>query len=67
MDHAGNAPTTPDSADGEVMLDIEVAGAVAPKATFAVYFAPNNGDQGFIDAISAAACVLQRRVITPVS
>ena len=36
------------------MLDIEVAGAVAPKANFAVYFAPNNGDKGFIDAISAA-------------
>jgi kumamolisin len=54
VDHAGNKPTTPDSDDGEVMLDIEVAGAVAPKATFAVYFAPNNGDQGFIDGISAA-------------
>jgi kumamolisin len=54
VDHAGNNPTTPDSADGEVMLDIEVAGAVAPKAKFAVYFAPNDGDKGFIDAISAA-------------
>src|SRR5271155_1013311 len=54
VDHVGNDPTTPDSADGEVMLDIEVAGAVAPKAKIAVYFAPNNGDQGFIDAISAA-------------
>jgi kumamolisin len=54
VDHAGNKPTTPDSDDGEVMLDIEVAGAVAPKAKFAVYFAPNNGDQGFIDGISAA-------------
>ncbi len=54
VDHAGNKPTTPDSADGEVMLDIEVAGAVAPQAKFAVYFAPNNGDQGFIDGISAA-------------
>lgn len=54
VDHAGNQPTTPDSADGEVMLDIEVAGAVAPNANYAVYFAPNNGDQGFIDAISAA-------------
>ena len=30
VDHARNRPTTPDSADGEVMLDIEVAGAVAP-------------------------------------
>jgi kumamolisin len=54
VDHAGNDPTSSDSADGEVMLDLEVAGAVAPKAKFAVYFAPNNGDKGFLDAISAA-------------
>src|SRR5258706_12461919 len=59
VDHAGNAPTNPDSADGEVMLDIEVAGAVAPKAKFAVYFAPNQGS-GFIDAISAAVHDTQR-------
>jgi kumamolisin len=54
VDHAGHKATTPDSDDGEVMLDIEVAGAVAPQAKFAVYFAPNNGDQDFIDGISAA-------------
>jgi kumamolisin len=35
------------------MLDIEVAGAVAPGADIVVYFAPNT-DQGFIDAISTA-------------
>jgi kumamolisin len=35
------------------MLDIEVAGAVAPKATIAVYFAPNT-DAGFLDAITKA-------------
>ena len=40
-------------ADGEVMLDIEVAGAVAPGAKIAVYFAPNT-DQGFHDAITQA-------------
>lgn len=61
VDHAGNHPTTADSDDGEVMLDIEVAGAVAPQAKFAVYFAPNNGDQGFIDAISAAVHDAQRK------
>jgi kumamolisin len=61
VDHAGNDPTTPDSADGEVMLDIEVAGAVAPKAKLAVYFAPNNGDKGFLDAISAAVHDSQRK------
>ncbi|MGO9315042.1 MAG: protease pro-enzyme activation domain-containing protein [Syntrophobacteraceae bacterium] len=60
VDKAGNDPTTADSDDGEVMLDIEVAGAVAPKAQFAVYFAPNNGDQGFIDAINAAVHDAQR-------
>lgn len=54
VDTAASHPTTADSADGEVMLDIEVAGAVAPNAKFAVYFAPNNGDKGFVDAISAA-------------
>jgi kumamolisin len=54
VDKSSNDPTTPDSADGEVMLDIEVAGAVAPKANFDIYFAPNDGDKGFIDAITAA-------------
>jgi kumamolisin len=41
-------------ADGEVMLDIEVAGAVAPKAKLVVYFAPNT-TQGFVQAITDAA------------
>ena len=53
VDGGTNAPTTPSGADGEVMLDIEVSGAVAPGANLAVYFAPNT-DQGFIDAISTA-------------
>jgi kumamolisin len=61
VDHAGNDPTSADSADGEVMLDIEVAGAVAPKAKIAVYFAPNVGDKGFLDAISAAVHDSQRK------
>ena len=53
VDKAQNTPGNPNGADGEVMLDIEVAGAVAPGATLAVYFAPNT-DQGFTDAISSA-------------
>jgi kumamolisin len=61
VDHAKNSPTSADSDDGEVMLDVEVAGAVAPKAKYAVYFAPNNGDQGFVDAISAAVHDAQRK------
>jgi kumamolisin len=51
VDGATNSPGEP--ADGEVELDIQVAGAVAPKAAQVVYFAPNS-DQGFIDAVAAA-------------
>ncbi|MHB8626773.1 MAG: S53 family peptidase [Aggregatilineales bacterium] len=53
IDGAQNAPTTPNGADGEVMLDIEVAAAIAPKAQIVVYFAPNT-DKGFLDAITQA-------------
>jgi len=53
VDQAKNRPTTAQSADGEVMLDIEVAGSVAPGAQIAVYFAPNT-DRGFQDALSMA-------------
>jgi kumamolisin len=56
VDGAANAPgSDPNGADVEVNLDIDVIGAVAPGATQVVYFGPNNGDQGFVDAISAAA------------
>jgi kumamolisin len=55
VDHARNhAVGSPDSADGEVVLDIEVAGAVAPGASLVVYFAPNRTDQNFLDALTAA-------------
>jgi kumamolisin len=40
-------------ADGEVLLDIEVAGALSPGADIVVYFAPNT-DAGFVDAVSEA-------------
>ena len=53
VDSGKNAPTTASSADGEVMLDIEVCAAVAAGAKIAVYFAPNT-DQGFTDAIAQA-------------
>ena len=43
----------PNGADGEVLLDIEVLGALAPRAVQNVYFGPNT-DQGFVDAISTA-------------
>ena len=41
IDGGRNHPTNANSADGEVMLDIEVAAAIAPKALIAVYFAPD--------------------------
>lgn len=51
---ATNKPTgTANSADGEVVLDIEVAGAIAPGVNIAVYFAPNT-DAGFLNAIKKA-------------
>ncbi len=56
VDGASNAPgSDPTGADVEVALDIDVIGAAAPGAKQIVYFAPNNGDQGFVDAISEAA------------
>jgi kumamolisin len=54
VDGADNSPTgDPNGPDGEVMLDIEVSGAIAPGASIVVYFAPN-ADYGFIDALSTA-------------
>ena len=54
IDGGHNLPTgNPDGPDGEVMLDIEVAGAIAPRARIAVYFAPNT-DRGFLDALTTA-------------
>jgi kumamolisin len=54
VDAGSNDPTGSTSGpDTEVMLDIEVVGAVAQGASIVVYFAPNT-DQGFADAISAA-------------
>jgi kumamolisin len=53
VDKGKNTPGKANSADGEVMLDIEVSAAVAQGAKIVVYFAPNT-DQGFIDAISTA-------------
>jgi kumamolisin len=45
VDGGSNSPSDPNSADGEVMLDIEVVGAVAPGAKIVVYF---------LDAITTA-------------
>ncbi|TCP20779.1 kumamolisin [Scopulibacillus darangshiensis] len=54
VDGGKNKPTgDPNSADGEVGLDIEIAAAVASGAKLAVYFAPNT-DAGFLKAITTA-------------
>ena len=54
VDHGANQPTgNPDGPDGEVMLDIEVIGAVAADVRIAVYFAPNT-DAGFLNAVTTA-------------
>jgi kumamolisin len=54
VDHSKNQPTgDPNGPDGEVMLDIEAVGAIAPRANIAVYFGPNT-DAGFLNAITTA-------------
>lgn len=54
VDHGANSPTgDANGPDGEVMLDVEVVGAIAPAASIVVYFAPNT-DAGFLDAITTA-------------
>ncbi len=55
VDGAENVPGgDPQGADGEVLLDIEVAGALASRAALKVYFGPNT-DAGFLDAVAKAA------------
>ena len=56
----GGKNTPGSDADGEVMLDIEIAGAIAPGASIAVYFAPNT-DQGFVDAVTNAVHDTERK------
>jgi kumamolisin len=58
VDGAKNTPGG--GADGEVMLDIEVIGAIAPGARLAVYFAPNTS-RGFYDAVAAALYDTRRK------
>jgi kumamolisin len=55
VDGAKNEPgKDPSGADGEVLLDIEIVGALSPAAKILVYFAPNT-DAGFLDAVADAA------------
>jgi kumamolisin len=53
VDGGANLPGVDANADGEVTLDVEVAGAIAPGANIAVYFGTNT-DDGFIQVLSSA-------------
>jgi kumamolisin len=53
VDNEAETSADPEN-DQQVEMDIEIAGSVAPKAEFVVY-RTNNTDQGFADAIQAAA------------
>ena len=53
IETAGGKNTPGQPADGEVMLDSQVIGAVAPEATQHLIFAPNS-EKGFADAILRA-------------
>jgi kumamolisin len=50
----GNQPSgDANGADGEVVLDIQIAGALAPEAHIVVYFSTNT-DAGFLNALNSA-------------
>jgi kumamolisin len=55
VDGVTNSPTedSDQNYDGEVVMDIDVAGSVGVGANIAVYFAPLS-DQGWADAVTAA-------------
>jgi kumamolisin len=53
VDGGLNSPGDPNGADGEVMLDLCVIGAMAPGVELHCYFAPNT-DVGFLHAIQKA-------------
>ena len=48
-----NAPGNDDNKDGEVMIDIAIAGAVAPGAKLVIYFSDPT-PKGFFDAVNQA-------------
>jgi kumamolisin len=53
VDGVRNRPGVDSTSDGEVLLDVEVIGAIAPRAEQLVYFAPAS-DRGFVDAVTTA-------------
>jgi kumamolisin len=53
VDGVSNGPGKDPDSDGEVALDIEVVGSVAPGAKIVVYFAPFT-ERGWVDVLTAA-------------
>jgi kumamolisin len=53
VDGTQNTPGKDPDSDGEVNLDIDVVGAIAPGAKIVVYFA-DNSEQGFVEAFNYA-------------
>jgi kumamolisin len=60
VDGVSNAPGKDPTVDSEVMLDIEVAAALAPGAEIVVYFAPFT-EKGWVDALTAVVHDTQHR------
>jgi kumamolisin len=66
VDGVRNRPGVNHGADGEVVLDVEVIGAIAPGAEQLVYFAPVS-DRGFVDAVTTALFDRRRPSILSIS
>ena len=53
--HGGaNPPDQRSGMDAQVETDLEVAGSVAPKAKYRIYFAPSNNEPAFVAAVDRA-------------
>lgn len=66
VDGVRNRPGVRAHADSEVMLDVEVIGAIAPGAELLVYFAPLT-DRGFVDAVTTAVFDERRPSVISIS
>ena len=66
VDGVRNRPGVHAHADSEVMLDVEVIGAIVPGAELLVYFAPLT-DRGFVDAVTTAVFDERRPSVISIS
>jgi kumamolisin len=53
QNNPGTNALDPFCVDTEVMLDIQIAGAVAPGASIVVYFTPDDSDESFLSGMAA--------------